>query len=125
MIDWIRRRFGKKIQPSNKPVGVSHAANDELSAANDNCFWQWIFGPIRPFETASNVRQLRRQILSDADYFPEDKAELIDHCDTFLALFHAIHIEKDEAMAESLAPKLNRHVPELMARCPLEHLRPE
>ena len=83
-----------------------------------------MFGPIQPFETAGNIRTLRRQILAAPDYLPEHKAELIDHCDTFLALFQAIHIDRDESQAIALAPKLNQHVPELMERCPIEHLRP-
>jgi len=54
----------------------------------------------------------------------EDRLWLVESCDVYLTLFEAIHVERDLGKAESLAPILNRHVPELMIRCPKKELRP-
>ena len=117
-----KRKTGPVYCP---PVNLNFEQDAPISVANENCFWKWMFGPFHPFETANVVRQLRQDVLGDPCYLEADKERLIDHCNTFLALFQAIHIEKDESKAAALAPKLNTHVPELMEKCPIKSLRPE
>ncbi len=117
-----RRATGPEYYP---PVELAFAQARLPSPANDNCFFKWMFGPIRPFETASSVRKLQKEVLADPDYFLADKVRLLDHGNTFLALFRAVYVDDDLEKAKALAPRLNRHVPELMARCPIKMLRPD
>jgi len=120
--DKRRVATGPQYRP---PVELTFALSHEPSPANDNCFFKWMFGPIRAFETANSVRKLRDEIRVDPDYLLPDKAELLDHSNTFLALFHAVYVDDDLEKAKALAPKLNQYVPELMARCPIKTLRPD
>lgn len=122
---WPGRKKGITGPVYYPPVKLSFSRCPSAASANDNCFFKWMFGPIRPFETANFVRKLRDEILADPDYFLADKAELLDHSNTFLALFRAVYIDEDLEQAKALAPRLNRHVPDLMARCPIKSLRPD
>lgn len=97
-----------------------HAAE----AANDDCFWMSILGSADPFAAVAKMQQLRQQYLDSTELLIEDRLRLIEACDVFLDLFAAVCVEKNMQRAASLAPVLNRHVPELMRRCPINELRP-
>lgn len=70
------------------------------------------------------IRKLRKQYIAEPCLLIEDRMRLVEACDVFLDLFQAICIDRDSAKAEALASKLNRHVPELMRRCPIAEYRP-
>lgn len=96
------------------------------AAANDNCFWRWLFGPYQPFDSASEMRQRIEKLRApDADYSPADKEYLIRESKLFLELFRYVCIEQDLEKAKQMAPRLNRSIPWLMQRCPDKELRPE
>ncbi len=110
-------RFVKQ-QRSACVVTIGEFAISE--AANENSFWKWVLGSSPPFENACYMRGLRERIVADAALPVDEKFRLVDSCNVFLDLFQAIYVDGDESKAESLAPRINRHVPELMARCPLK-----
>ena len=92
--------------------------------ANNNCFWASLLGRSEPFSSATRIRHLRQEYIDNAELLLEDRMRLVEGCDVFLKLFQLVHIDRAPAQAEALAPLLNRHVPELMARCPAKELRP-
>jgi len=83
-----------------------------------------ILGPAEPFVAAAKMQRLRRQYIDTPELLIEDRLRLVEACDVFLELFRIVHIERDASLAAALAPTLNRHVPELMMRCPIKQLRP-
>ena len=98
-------------------------ASDAIAAANDNCFWMFILGPADPLEGAAKTFRRRQQFIDSTELFIEDRLRLIEACDVFLDLYRAVCVDHNEEAAMGLAPILNRHVPELMRRCPYAELR--
>ncbi len=96
-------------------------------AANDNCFWHWLFGPEQPFRVASHARtQFNALIAGQLDYLAmQDRIDLADFYQTYLDLFKSLVVKQDLNATRALAPRLNRCVPWLMQHCPDARLRPK